>query len=59
MKALLWLAKTAIGFVWLVLLVNIITPFPGNAAIDTLHHDCILALHAWLANADFRGRLWR
>ncbi|MFO4660673.1 DUF1145 domain-containing protein [Vibrio cholerae] len=33
MKALLWLAKAAIGFVWLVLLFNIVMPFPGNAAI--------------------------
>lgn len=33
MKALILLAKTAIGFVWLVLLLNIFMPFPGNAAI--------------------------
>ena len=33
MKALLLLAKSAIGFVWLVLLVNIFYPFPGVAAI--------------------------
>lgn len=33
MKALILLAKAAIGFVWLVLLLNIFVPFPGNAAI--------------------------
>ncbi|QIL85566.1 DUF1145 domain-containing protein [Vibrio sp. HDW18] len=33
MKGLIWLAKTAIGLVWLVLLLNIAMPFPGNAAI--------------------------
>ncbi|MBY7975330.1 DUF1145 domain-containing protein [Vibrio fluvialis] len=33
MKILLALAKTAIAFVWLVLLINIVMPFPGKAAI--------------------------
>ncbi|NOH81844.1 DUF1145 domain-containing protein [Vibrio sp. RE86] len=33
MKALLLLAKAAIGFVWFILLFNIFMPFPGNAAI--------------------------
>lgn len=33
MKALITLAKAAIGFVWLVLLINIFYPFPGVAAI--------------------------
>ncbi|WP_428773620.1 DUF1145 domain-containing protein [Vibrio sp.] len=33
MKALLLLAKCAIAFVWLVLLINIVHPFPGKAAI--------------------------
>ncbi|CAM2957672.1 MULTISPECIES: DUF1145 domain-containing protein [Vibrio] len=33
MKALLVLAKAAIAFVWLVLLLNIVMPFPGKAAI--------------------------
>jgi len=33
MKILLILAKAAIAFVWLVLLFNIVMPFPGNAAI--------------------------
>ena len=33
MKALIYLAKGAILFVWLVLLLNIVTPFPGKAAI--------------------------
>ncbi|EKO5152567.1 DUF1145 domain-containing protein [Vibrio fluvialis] len=33
MKILLTLAKAAIAFVWLVLLINIIMPFPGKAAI--------------------------
>lgn len=33
MKILLILAKAAIAFVWLVLLFNIVMPFPGKAAI--------------------------
>ncbi|MGF1699811.1 DUF1145 domain-containing protein [Photobacterium makurazakiensis] len=33
MKALILLAKAAIGFVWLVLLFNIFHPFPGVAAM--------------------------
>ncbi|EOB6262116.1 DUF1145 domain-containing protein [Vibrio fluvialis] len=33
MKILLTLAKAAIAFVWLVLLINIVMPFPGKAAI--------------------------
>ncbi len=33
MKGLLILAKAAIGFVWLVLIINIVMPFPGKAAI--------------------------
>ncbi|ENK0809120.1 DUF1145 domain-containing protein [Vibrio fluvialis] len=33
MKILLTLAKAAIAFVWLVLLINIVIPFPGKAAI--------------------------
>ncbi|MEH0761923.1 DUF1145 domain-containing protein [Vibrio sp. 16] len=33
MKALLLLAKAAIGFVWFILVLNIFMPFPGNAAI--------------------------
>ncbi|MEZ8141186.1 hypothetical protein A1OO_06695 [Enterovibrio norvegicus FF-33] len=33
MKALIFLAKAAIGFVWLVLITNIISPFPGVAAM--------------------------
>lgn len=33
MKLLLILAKSAIAFVWLVLLFNIIHPFPGKASI--------------------------
>ncbi|WP_162063570.1 DUF1145 domain-containing protein [Vibrio taketomensis] len=33
MKALILLAKAAIGFVWFVLILNFFMPFPGNAAI--------------------------
>ena len=33
MKILITLAKAGIGFVWLVLLLNIFMPFPGKAAI--------------------------
>ncbi|PSV20052.1 DUF1145 domain-containing protein [Photobacterium leiognathi] len=33
MKALILIAKLAIAFVWLVLLVNIVHPFPGVAAM--------------------------
>ena len=32
MKALIWIAKTAIALVWLVLILNIVMPFPGKAA---------------------------
>ena len=33
MRVLLGLAKAAIAFVWLILLLNIFMPFPGKAAI--------------------------
>ncbi|WP_305407372.1 DUF1145 domain-containing protein [Photobacterium leiognathi] len=33
MKALILVAKLAIAFVWLVLLINIVHPFPGVAAM--------------------------
>ncbi|WP_413113086.1 DUF1145 domain-containing protein [Thaumasiovibrio sp. DFM-14] len=33
MKRLLMAAKLAMGCVWLILLINILSPFPGNAAI--------------------------
>ncbi|RXJ73028.1 hypothetical protein CS022_12100 [Veronia nyctiphanis] len=33
MKALLLIAKLALGFVWFVLFANVFYPFPGNAAI--------------------------
>ncbi|OAN16946.1 hypothetical protein A3K86_08395 [Photobacterium jeanii] len=33
MKALILLAKVAIGFVWLVLAINIFHPFPGMTAM--------------------------
>ncbi|MEH6530497.1 MAG: DUF1145 domain-containing protein [Photobacterium frigidiphilum] len=33
MKALIALAKAAIGFVWLILIINIFSPFPGVAAM--------------------------
>ncbi|WPC74013.1 DUF1145 domain-containing protein [Vibrio porteresiae] len=33
MKALIIAAKICIGLVWLVLLLNIVMPFPGKAAI--------------------------
>lgn len=33
MKVLILLAKAAIAFVWLILLVNIVYPFPGVAAM--------------------------
>ncbi|ASW79759.1 DUF1145 domain-containing protein [Vibrio anguillarum] len=33
MRVLLVLAKAAIAFVWLILLLNIFMPFPGKAAI--------------------------
>ncbi|MGO1296106.1 MAG: DUF1145 domain-containing protein [Vibrio sp.] len=33
MKALIYIAKAAIGLVWLTLLINIVHPFPGHAAI--------------------------
>jgi putative membrane protein len=33
MNILILLAKTAIAFVWLILLLNLFMPFPGKAAI--------------------------
>ncbi|WP_305841290.1 DUF1145 domain-containing protein [Photobacterium leiognathi] len=33
MKALILIAKLSIAFVWLVLLINIVHPFPGVAAM--------------------------
>jgi putative membrane protein len=33
MKGLIILAKIAIGFVWLILLLNLFMPFPGTGAI--------------------------
>ncbi|MDD1781997.1 DUF1145 domain-containing protein [Enterovibrio sp. ZSDZ35] len=33
MRALILLAKAAIGFVWFVLIANIVQPFPGVAAM--------------------------
>ncbi|MEF1289910.1 DUF1145 domain-containing protein [Vibrio sp. M260118] len=33
MKALIMLAKAAIGFVWFILILNFFVPFPGKAAI--------------------------
>ncbi len=54
MKALLWLAKAAIGFVWLVLLFNIVMPFPGNAAIALyIMTAFLLFMHG------FHWRVWR
>ncbi len=58
MKALLFLAKAAISFVWLILLVNIVSPFPGNAAIVLYIMTAFFVHHAWTANADLRRRLW-
>ncbi len=33
MKSLLFIAKAAMGFVWMILLLNLFHPFPGVAAI--------------------------
>lgn len=46
MKALILLAKIAIGFVWLVLLANIVYPFPGVAAMALyIMTAFLLAMH--------------
>ncbi|MEL7292017.1 MAG: DUF1145 domain-containing protein [Pseudomonadota bacterium] len=55
MKALIWLAKGAIGFVWLVLIVNIFMPFPGNAAIALYIMTAFLFIMHGLQMAIFIG----
>ncbi|KKD00150.1 MULTISPECIES: DUF1145 domain-containing protein [Photobacterium] len=46
MKALILLAKVAIGFVWVVLLLNLFHPFPGVAAIALyIMTAFLLAMH--------------
>ncbi|MBD8513340.1 DUF1145 domain-containing protein [Photobacterium sp. WH77] len=46
MKALILLAKVAIGFVWAVLLLNLFHPFPGVAAIALyIMTAFLLAMH--------------
>lgn len=55
MKVLLWLAKGAIGFVWLVLILNIFMPFPGNAAIALYIMTAFLFIMHGLQMAIFIG----
>jgi len=55
MKALIWLAKGAIGFVWLVLIVNIFMPFPGNSAIALYIMTAFLFIMHGLQMAIFIG----
>ncbi|GLT19035.1 membrane protein [Vibrio zhanjiangensis] len=55
MKALLILAKAAIGFVWLILLLNIFMPFPGKAAIALYILTAFLFMMHGLQSAIFIG----
>ncbi|NVD08164.1 DUF1145 domain-containing protein [Vibrio sp. JPW-9-11-11] len=55
MKALIWLAKGAIGFVWLVLIYNMFMPFPGNAAIALYIMTAFLFIMHGLQMAIFIG----
>ncbi|EHK0035365.1 DUF1145 domain-containing protein [Vibrio parahaemolyticus] len=55
MKALLILAKAAIAFVWLVLFLNIVMPFPGNAAIALYIMTAFLFIMHGLQMAIFIG----
>nr|WP_244292240.1 DUF1145 domain-containing protein [Vibrio cidicii] len=58
MKALLLLAKAAIAFVWFILIFNIFAPFPGNAAIVSVHHGRLSVHYARLANGNFHRCIW-
>jgi putative membrane protein len=55
MKWLLVLAKCAIAFVWLVLLLNIFQPFPGNSAIVLYIMTAFLLIMHGLQMAIFIG----
>ncbi|EOD4805666.1 DUF1145 domain-containing protein [Vibrio parahaemolyticus] len=55
MKALLILAKAAIAFVWLVLILTIVMPFPGNAAIALYIMTAFLFIMHGLQMAIFIG----
>ncbi|MDF4414737.1 DUF1145 domain-containing protein [Vibrio parahaemolyticus] len=55
MKALLILAKAAIAFVWLVLILNFVMPFPGNAAIALYIMTAFLFIMHGLQMAIFIG----
>ncbi|EOX4464284.1 DUF1145 domain-containing protein [Vibrio alginolyticus] len=55
MKALIMLTKAAIAFVWLVLILNIFMPFPGNAAIALYIMTAFLFIMHGLQMAIFIG----
>ncbi|WP_341662875.1 DUF1145 domain-containing protein [Vibrio sp.] len=55
MKALLIMAKMAIGFVWLILLLNFFMPFPGKAAIALYILTAFLFMMHGLQSAIFIG----
>ncbi|MBM7038649.1 DUF1145 domain-containing protein [Vibrio ulleungensis] len=55
MKWLLILAKMAIAFVWVVLFINIVQPFPGNSAIVLYIMTAFLLIMHGLQMAIFIG----
>ncbi|WP_038175705.1 DUF1145 domain-containing protein [Vibrio pacinii] len=55
MKALIWLAKAAIGFVWFILILNVFAPFPGKAAIALYIMSAFLLMMHGLQMAIFIG----
>lgn len=59
MKALIMLAKAAIAFVWLVLILNIFMPFPGNAAIALYIMTAFFVHHARFTNGHLHWCIWR
>lgn len=59
MKALLLLAKAAIGFVWLVLILNIFYAVSGQSCHRALHYGGFPVHHARPADVDLCRRVWR
>lgn len=55
MKALIMLAKAAIGFVWFILILNLFMPFPGKSAIALYIMTAFLFMMHGLQMAIFIG----
>ena len=55
MKALIVLAKAAIGFVWFILILNLFMPFPGKSAIALYIMTAFLLMMHGLQMAIFIG----